>query len=593
MASVHVLPEGVVNKIAAGEVVERPSSVVKELVDNALDAGASRLEIALESAGLERITVADDGLGMERDDAVQAFERHATSKINAAADLDRIETLGFRGEALPSIAAVSRVTLETAPKGGDEATRIRVDGGEISVVEPIARGRGTTVDVRGLFFNTPARRKFLKTHSTEQANNVRRMLELALARLEVGWRVTHGRREILDLPPARTLPERLISLHGPAYVDTLLPMGDSASEVTVRGLVQRAAAAGAGRRRQFVFVNGRPVDASELVRAALSGYRSTLPAGARPDLYLFIEVDPDRVDVNVHPAKREVRLRSGALVAHAVEEAVRAALGAGHVAARPVKPHADRVAEAGPPDPGQLGLFLSGRRSRPRRAPKVDRPNEKSPANDGAIAGRIAGPEAETTDPIDREVLPSVWQLHNRYILAQTTTGVVFIDQHSAHERILYEEVIGDIREQPRPGQRLLFPTVLHLTPEQFSTWESYRGLIERLGFEVEPFGGDSIAISAVPAFRHAFDAETALADLLDDLSDPGAGSADMNQHERVARLFACKAAIKAGQPLTQTEMGEVIDRLFATELPYDDVHGRPAVVQIALEDLNRQFGRH
>jgi DNA mismatch repair protein MutL len=593
MASVHVLPEGVVNKIAAGEVVERPSSVVKELVDNALDAGASRLEIALESAGLERITVADDGLGMDHDDAVQAFERHATSKISAAADLDRIETLGFRGEALPSIAAVSRLTLETAPKGGGEATRIRVDGGEVAVVEPIARGRGTTVDVRALFFNTPARRKFLKTHSTEQANNVRRMLELALARLEVGWRVTHGRRGILDLPPARTLPERLTSLHGPAYVDTLLPMGDTMSEVTVRGLVQRAAAAGAGRRRQFVFVNGRPVDASELVRAALSGYRSTLPAGTRPDLYLFIEVDPDRVDVNVHPAKREVRLRSGAQVAHAVEEAVRAALGAGHVAARPVKPRADRVAETGPPDPGQLGLFLSGRRASPRRAPKVDRGNEELQATDGAIAGRITGPEDETTDAIDREVLPSVWQLHNRYILAQTTTGVVFIDQHSAHERILYEEVIGDIREQPRPGQRLLFPTVLHLTPEQFATWESYRGLIERLGFEVEPFGGDSIAISAVPAFRHAFDAETALADLLDDLSDPGAGSADMNQHERVARLFACKAAIKAGQPLTQTEMGEVIDRLFATELPYDDVHGRPAVVQIALEDLNRQFGRH
>jgi DNA mismatch repair protein MutL len=593
MASVRVLPEGVVNKIAAGEVVERPASVVKELVDNALDAGARRLEIALESAGLERITIADDGSGMEPDDAVRAFERHATSKIAAAVDLDRIETLGFRGEALPSIAAVSRLTLETAPKGGGEATRIRVDGGEIAVVEPIARGEGTTVDVRGLFFNTPARRKFLKTDSTEQANNVRRMLELALARLEVGWSVTHGRRSILDLPPARTLIERLTSLHGPAYVNTLLPMGDSASDVTVRGLVQRAAAAGAGRRRQFVFINGRPVDASELVRAALSGYRSTLPAGARPDLYLFIEVESDQVDVNVHPSKREVRLRSGARVANAVEEAVRAALGAGHVAARPLKPRVDRVAEAGPPDLGQLGLFLSGRRANPRRARGIDRSADESQATDATIAGRINGPAEELTEVIDREVLPSIWQLHNRYILAQTSTGVVFIDQHSAHERILYEEVVGDIRERPRPGQRLLFPTVLHLTPEQFATWESYRGLIERLGFEIEPFGGDSIAIAAVPAFRHVFDAETALADLLDDLSDPGAGSADMNQHERVARLFACKAAIKAGQPLTQAEMGEVIDRLFATELPYDDVHGRPAVVQIALEDLNRQFGRH
>ncbi|MCK5438435.1 MAG: ATP-binding protein, partial [Gemmatimonadetes bacterium] len=565
----------------------------KELVENALDAGARSLTVNLEEGGLTSLTVEDDGTGIPFRDLPLAFERHATSKIATAVDLDRIETLGFRGEALPSIAAVSRLTLETAPKGGGEATRIRVDGGEIAVVEPIARGEGTTVDVRGLFFNTPARRKFLKTHSTEQANNVRRMLELALARLEVGWRVTHGRRSILDLPPARTLIERLTSLHGPAYVNTLLPMGDSASDVTVRGLVQRAAAAGAGRRRQFVFVNGRPVDANELVRAALSGYRSTLPAGARPDLYLFIEVESDQVDVNVHPSKREVRLRSGARVANAVEEAVRSALGAGHVAARPLKPRVDRVAEAGPPDLGQLGLFLPGRRAKPRRAPGTDRSADESQATDATIAGRITGPGEELAEVIDREVLPSIWQLHNRYILAQTSTGVVFIDQHSAHERILYEEVVDDIRERPRPGQRLLFPTVLHLTPEQFATWESYRGLIGRLGFEIEPFGGDSIAIAAVPAFRHVFDPETALADLLDDLSDPGAGSADMNQHERVARLFACKAAIKAGQPLTQTEMGEVIDRLFATELPYDDVHGRPAVVQIALEDLNRQFGRH
>lgn len=581
-APVRVLGDGVVNRIAAGEVIERPSSVVKELVDNALDAGASRVEVRLEGAGRERITVTDDGLGMDPEDARLALQRHATSKIVDIDDLAALATLGFRGEALPSIAAVSRLTLETS--AGAEGTRIRLDGGEGMTVDRIARVRGTTVDVRHLFHHTPARRKFLKTHATEQASNVQRLLEAALARIDVAWLSSHGQREIFSLPPARTLAERLTVLHGPAYAEALLPVHAEEGGHVVRGLTQRAAAAGAGRRRQFLFVNGRPVDAPDLAQAVLRGYRSTLPGAARPDVFLFIELDPDAIDVNVHPAKREVRFRDPARAAAVVEEAVRAALGVGIIAARPYRtPLAGRhVAEPRrPPGPDQLGLFFASARPRSATATVV-----------GQIGadGAVESPAADATPAVH---FPPLWQLHQRFILAQTASGVAIVDQHSAHERILYEEVADDLRSGARPGQRLLFPLVLHLTPAQYATWETYGGLIGRLGFDIAPFGGQAIAVSAVPAFRHAFDPESALAGLLDDLAEPGAGSADMNQHERVARLFACKAAIKAGQSLAADEMVELIDRLFATRLPYDDVHGRPAVVQIGLEDLHRQFGRH
>lgn len=588
MGRVAVLPDGVVNQISAGEVVERPASVVKELVENALDAEATRVEITLESAGQQRIAVVDDGIGMTREDALLAFERHATSKIAGLDDLDRVATLGFRGEALPSIAAVSRLTLETAPRAGGEGTRVRIDGGERTAVEPTARAAGTTVDVRHLFYNTPARRKFLKTHATEQAHIVQRLLETAMARCDVAWRVTHGPRRILDVPPAGTLRERLVALFDLPYAETLLAVRGEGEGARVRGYVQRAAAAGASRRRQFVFVDGRPVDAAGVVRAAIRGYRSTLPRGARPDLFLFLELDPGRVDVNVHPTKREVRFREPAVVGETVEESVRDALGAGPAAARPY-----RVARTEPRSPsrrpgaGQLGLFYGRRPSEaglrpPERRVREDDNDEETPL--------LSEPTEEPGSP---EAVPTLWQLHDRFVLAQTGSGLAVIDQHSAHERVLYEEVIEDLRSGSRTGQRLLFPEVLHLTPSQYATWEEYRGLIERLGFEIEPFGGHAIAISAVPAFRHAFEPEDALAGLLDDLAEPGEGSADMNQHERVARLFSCKAAIKAGTPLADEEMTELIDRLFATRLPYDDVHGRPAILQIGLEDLDRHFGRH
>jgi DNA mismatch repair protein MutL len=588
----------VVDQIAAGEVVERPSSVLKELVENALDAGAGRIEITLEGAGRDRIRVADDGHGMEPADALLAFERHATSKIQGLADLERVRSLGFRGEALPSIASVSALTLETAPAGGGEGSRIRIEGGARQGVERIARAPGTTVDVRRLFHNVPARRAFLKSDSTERAHMLRRLVEYALVRPDVAWTASHAGRSILDAPGAAGLVERVAALFDAAYSATLLPVEGEVDGVAVRGLIQRPVAAGSARRRQHLFVNGRPIDSPEGLGAALAGYRSTLPPGARPDLYLFLDLDPARLDVNVHPAKREVRFREPAAVAAAIEEAVRSALGAGALAVgtgspRTASPGAKPAARAaGKRAPDQLAL-LYPRRPAERAEAAVREPAGPRGGEEPAAAGGGTEPAGREAAVPERPDAPGLWQLHDRFILAQTASGMAVIDQHSAHERILYEEVIEGLRQGPRPAQRLLFPIVLHLSPEQHATWETYRGLIDRLGFEAEPFGGHAVAVSAIPAFRHRFDPEAALAGLLDDLAEPGRGSADMNQHERVARLFACKAAIKAGTRLAPREMAELIDRLFATRLPYDDVHGRPAVLQIGLDELDRHFGRH
>ncbi|MGH7564705.1 MAG: DNA mismatch repair endonuclease MutL, partial [Gemmatimonadota bacterium] len=412
---IRVLPVGIVNRIAAGEVVERPSAVLKELLDNALDAGATRIEIVIEGAGVDRVTVADDGHGMTREDALLALERHATSKIVDEGDLGAIRTLGFRGEALPAIAAVTRLTLETSALDG-EGTRVRVEGGDVRSVEPVARGKGTTVDVRGLFFNTPARRQFLKTAATEQAANLQRIVELALARLDVRWSAIHGGREIMSLAPARSLPERLAALHDPAYVETLLPIEGGEEGITVRGLVQRAAAAGASRRRQHVFVNARPIDAPEIFHAVLRGYRSALAGGVRPDAFLFLEIDPDRVDVNVHPTKREIRFREPARVAQAVEEAVRRTLGTPAAAGRAFRKGTLRVAERGGGGTGdrQLGMFFGARRREGTRSPRDERETVTS-GDDGSVVGRIP------LDPSsgDRSA-PGLWQLHGRYILAQT-----------------------------------------------------------------------------------------------------------------------------------------------------------------------------
>jgi DNA mismatch repair protein MutL len=577
MRRIRVLPDHVANQIAAGEVVERPASVVKELVENSLDARAGRVDVAVEAGGKRRIRVSDDGVGMGREDALLALDRHATSKIETAADLVGVRTLGFRGEALPSIAAVSRMSLETREANDQVGTAVRITGGTITKVEDVARQPGTTVDVAGLFFNAPARAKFLKSARVETRAVSDVVTTLALAHPVVAFTLASDSRTLLDLPAARDLPARIMQLWGLEAASTLLPVSGSGHGLEVRGLVQRPDAAQPGMRRAHLFMEGRPFRDRALLKAADRGYRTTIPAGHRPWLFLYLRAPAGSVDVNVHPAKAEVRFRHAAEVEGLVEGAVRQALDREESSATfdtQLAPPSSVVREPSPgshtdeaPGEGQMALFLAG----------VD---EEAPV-------------ADMTPELGASEQPRLWQIHNTYILAETRNGLLIIDQHSAHERVLFQRLMDAFALGGQTGQRLLFPITLRLGQAEYGQVETLAGLFSRAGFEVEGFGGDTIIVQAVPNPHPYFDAERCLREMVEELTHGSelVRSAG-NQHERIAMTFACKGAIKAGQKLALEEMQELFDSLFATELPYHDVHGRPTIVRLTKAELERKFGR-
>jgi DNA mismatch repair protein MutL len=604
---IHILPEKLANQIAAGEVVERPASVVKELVENALDAGAHRVEITVRNGGKTEIRVADDGHGMGREDALLSVDRHATSKLRNEADLAAIRTLGFRGEALPSIASVSRFAIETAERDG-EGARVLVTGGQMAGVEECARRRGTTVSVRNLFFNVPARAKFLRSTAAENRAIGEVVTMLALAQPHVAFTLDSGGREVLTLPAAATVAERISAIWGGDAADELIPVSHRDGGVAVTGLVQRPHSSRPGGRKAYLFVNGRAFADRYLVKAADRAYRTTIPQGVYPSLFLFLSVPDGEVDVNVHPAKAEVRFRDRIGVERAIEEGVRAALaglqstpsigvraaaepqpyaipqGAGvrrvREAAVPfgAAPAVDAGAEGRAPAPAepfepQMALFVTGGGTPAAATPQ--------PAPSAAPGAELIGPAAV------------MWQVHNTYILAETRSGLILVDQHSAHERVLYEEIVRGFDRGEVASQRLLFPITLRLSPAEYALVEQVSGVLERAGFEVEPFGGRAIIVHSVPNPHPYFDAERCLREMIAELTNgsPLVDSA-RTQHGRIALSMACKGAIKAGQKLTQREMTELFDRLFATELPYHDIHGRPTVIQLSIAELHRRFGR-
>lgn len=584
---IHVLPDTLANQIAAGEVVERPASVVKELVENALDAAATRIEVAIRNGGKTEIRVADDGGGMGRDDALLALDRHATSKIRAPEDLRAVRTFGFRGEALPSIASVSRLVLETAEPGG-VGTRVRVVGGRIQGVEDCARQAGTTVTVRNLFLNVPARGKFLRSAAVETRAAADAVLTLSLAHLSTGFVLESNDRTLLELPPAADLPSRMAALWGDESARRFVPLERAGDGVSIAGLIERPDAALTGPRRVHLFVDGRPFRDRDLVYAAERAYRTTVPYGARPSLLLYFSTGPGDVDVNVHPSKLEVRFRDRAAVEAALEEAVRSALGQLDSAATLDRPgplpqlRAPAAVTSQPKEPdastaGQLAFFVAA-------------PEPGLPSSAAAAASEDTPPQTES-EPAPR---PHLWQLHDSYILAETRTALLIIDQHSAHERILFQELMSGFGNGDHASQRLLFPITLRLGPAEYDVMAQLGSLFEQSGFEIEPFGGRTVIVHAAPNPHPYFNAERCLREMVAELA---AGSeltrAAHNQHERIAMTFACKAAIKAGQPLSQREMQELFDRLFLTELPYHDVHGRPTVIRLSLDELERRFGRH
>jgi DNA mismatch repair protein MutL len=575
---VRILPDHIANQIAAGEVVERPASAVKELVENALDALASHIDVEVRNGGKTEIRVADDGHGMARDDALLSIDRHATSKIINDKDLRTIRTLGFRGEALPSIAAVSKFELETAPADG-AGTRIKINGGRVAAVEEIARQPGTTVSVRSLFFNVPARAKFLRSAAAETRAISETTIALALANLGTGFRLRSNGRDVLDLPPTRSLSDRLAAIWGDELTSTLIPIDYAADGFRLAGLIQRPVDTRPGARRVYLFVNGRPFVDRFIVRAAEQGYRTTVPHGHRPALFLYLELPPEEVDVNVHPTKAEVRFRNKIGAEATVVEAVRAGL--------------EGLESAPPIGRSTVALSQLVTAGEPGQRPQPHPPTE----GEGQMALFVPS-EAPAGGAASAAVAATVrsggmWQLHNSYILAETRSGLIIVDQHSAHERVLFERMMGDYDEGAAPSQRLLFPITLRLSPSEIQAVEELHGIFGQVGFELEAFGNNTIIIHAVPSPHPHFDAERCFREMVAELTNgsPLVDSA-RNQHERVAKSFACKAAIKAGQPLSNEEMEELFDRLFAAELPSHDVHGRPTILRLSLDELARRFGR-
>jgi DNA mismatch repair protein MutL len=582
MARIAILSSAVADQIAAGEVVERPASVVKELVENALDAGATTVTVTIEDGGRALIRIADDGSGMDRSDAVLALERHATSKITSAEQLVGVRSYGFRGEALPAIASVSELEIETAMDDGT-GTVVRVAGGTIIDTRESARRRGTTVTVTRLFYNTPARQKFLRSARSEWRGILETMQSIATLRRDVHFTVRHDAKVAMDLPAAGDLRSRLAALWGHRDIERFIAVDDVQGPIHVTGLVERPADVGTGTRRVLLMINGRVIRDHGIVRAAEAAYRSTLPAGVRPSLILQLHLPGDGVDVNVHPAKAEVRLRERWPVERAVENAVRRALGVLDASAgigwRTWTP-------AAMPDWRQDVHTLEPSDLRPR--PTTDGLfAESSASTDSPMVSAIAV-DVETPAPVQ---VPPLLQLRRTYLLFEHDDGVVLIDQHSAHERVLYEQFMRTIDRGESPAQRLLFPLTLHLGPDEADAFDANRASFEALGFEIEQFGGHSLIVQSVPMPHPRFDAERCLRETLAALTGDRAPG-DAKRHEHLAATFACKAAVKAGDALSPGEMRALYIALAETQLPAHDVHGRSTIVRLSWDELDRRFGR-
>ncbi|HYY94973.1 MAG TPA: DNA mismatch repair endonuclease MutL [Pyrinomonadaceae bacterium] len=717
MSKIRVLSDHVANQIAAGEVVERPASVAKELVENSIDAGARRVEVDVEGGGRRLLRVADDGCGMMRDDAVLAFERHATSKISSAEDLTSITTLGFRGEALASIASVARVELITQTEDESEGTRVLVEGGRMRDVAPAARPRGTTISVRDLFFNVPARRKFLRSEATESFHLTNLVTHYALAHPEIAFTLTNNGREVLRAAPASDLRERAYQIFGAEFLDGLLEVkGERAGVARVGGYVSAPRERRTTRDAQYLFVNGRFVRDRLVARSLSEGYRSVLPHGTYPAALLFLEVPPEEVDVNVHPAKTEVRFRRASAVADAVRDTVRGALATGGylrleesfavapdedeanagtsfdapdfvTAASPAgdlqrpaddfeRPADDEERPAGderatdpfreatlsstvesravarrdetarrePTESARRESTESGRQEsiafgstphgfesagRDERSPRGDERSERgdersqsahppeastqpSPSALDAVA-RSAQHTQVTSSSVDSALPPlgsaaglvreaafesltsnirPLGQLEESFIVATDAEGLLLIDQHVAHERILFDEYRRLERVREVASQNLLVPETFDLTPAQAAAFDEVSAELERLGFGLMRLSGRTVAVRAVPAALPAAEARNLLAEILDAVDAEKRGRARATLRDEIAARLACHAAIRAGTPLTHEKMSWLIERLLRTSSPTTCPHGRPVILRLTKRDIERGFQR-
>src|SRR5437762_3364328 len=614
MSRIRLLPEIVASQVAAGEVVERPASVVKELVENSIDAGAGKIDVLIRRGGISLMRVIDDGCGMDRDDALLSLERHATSKIRSVSDLEAISTLGFRGEALPSIASVSRFRLTTREPDAVAGTEIVVNGGKIDIVRDGGEAPGTQVEVRSLFYNVPARRKVLPAENTESRNIEHQLHLQAIGHAQIAFTFARDDRVAFQLPATATLTDRIRDLYGNELLQQLVALNGSHSpQIRISGLIGQAGLSRQTRTQQLVFVNGRAIESPLITAAVREGYHTALMKGQYPVTFLFLELDPGGVDVNVHPTKREVRFRDPTAVREAIARCIHETLEAGRAAWQ------ERFRAPPAPAPGDATKTAPDLRLRSEVIAPEELHRELSyvsPTVGGGVdSGRARGldvigqapglPEhfksAGDAPALQREQranraaqheLQIIGVLNKLYVLMENADGLVLVDQHAAHERILFEELRRRMEEQGVPTQKLLLPQTVNVPPRDADWIERNLSILQEMGIGIESFGPGTFKIDSLPGFLNVSDPAQFMRKVIDDLKSAGKSTSPMRLGEEMIAKTVCRHAVKANDPLRYPEIEKLIRELLECDLPYCCPHGRPTMIQISLTELEKKFGR-
>jgi DNA mismatch repair protein MutL len=635
MSVIHKLSDSLAQKIAAGEVVTRPESVVKELIENALDAKPTVITIVIKQAGRALIQIADDGVGMSREDAELSVERHATSKLNVLEDLDKLKTYGFRGEALAAIASVSQFEMRTRRHNEELGTFLKLEGGIKREVRAEACDEGTAIYIKNLFFNVPARRKFMKSEATEFKHIVDTVSRAALANLDVRFVLVSDHDLVFDLPASRPLPERVEQIFGQKLRGSLLPVESITPNFHLHGFITAPSFVKRVRTEQLFFINNRSIHLSRgLSFAVTNAYEHLVEKGAFPSCFLFIDIDPAKIDVNVHPQKLEIKFEDERSVidevrrtlADTLQKASAQMASEGAMAPEMVMPASInqgdkarlRFPEHGKSDiPGLMTPYLAEKV--PVGKPPVQGSNShtierifgKAPQDlFGNSTSRLVPNDKKFSDAdeqtnipqttaaerkvIQHEVLterPTLWQLHNKYIFCQIKSGLMIVDQHVAHERILYERILASLETANPNSQELLFPQAVELLAREVALIRELHDQLSNIGFHIRFFGGTTVVIDAVPADVKSGSEESILREMLESYEEYDR-LGTFSQREALAAGFSCKAAIKAGDKLSQEEMHAMIEQLFQTKMPYVCPHGRPIVIKLTIDELDRRFGR-
>ena len=611
MNRIHLLPEQVANQIAAGEVIERPASVLKELLENSLDAGATQIDVQIGAGGRSLVAVTDNGCGMSKDDALLCLERHATSKLRSSDDLDHIASYGFRGEAIPSIASVSKFRLRSREHDALAGTEIIIDGGKLRDVHEVGLAPGTQIEVRSLFFNLPARRKFLRTEPTESAHIRHTMLLAGLARPDAGFTLTMDEQPAQRWMPGEDLRQRLISIFGAEWIELTLPIEASTGDLRLRGFIGKPGVSRSARNEELFFINQRPVENRTLHFGLLEGYHNSLMKGRYPVAILFLEMDPAGVDVNIHPAKREVRFHDDFTIRHFVVKAVQETLAqfSGTPAAKFTfdEPAVTAAIEAHPVDG-------TNKTNKPDEANKssVTYPSYPSPEKLLPQATPESTPlPTQPTLPLPGETLPQksiprpeplitnrlglrvVGCIANLYIVAEGPEGMVLIDQHAAHERVLFEQMLRRMSLQDPASQQILFPVTLELLPRDADFLLAQIETLQQAGVGITRFGPSSFLIDALPAMVKPRDVTEFIRTVITDLQQEGGETRKGRRlSEEVVAKTVCRHAVKANDALKPAEWDHLLFDLLACDLPYTCPHGRPTMIQLSLAELEKKFGR-